>query len=122
MKNQLRIAASVIAVLMWAGLHSKPVRAQQDQAHRVEVTAKRFSYDPGEITLKKGEPVVLVLKSEDTAHGLKIREFHVDVRAKKGESNEVRFTPDKTGDFVGHCSVFCGSGHGSMALKIHVAD
>ena len=122
MKKQLRVAASVIAVLMWASAHSTPVGAQQEQAQRVEVTAKRFSYEPAEITLKKGEPVVLELKSLDIAHGLKIREFHVDVRASKGGSKEVQFTPDKAGDFVGHCSVFCGSGHGSMVLKIHVVD
>jgi cytochrome c oxidase subunit 2 len=32
------------------------------------------------------------------------------------------FTADKTGDFVGHCSVFCGSGHGGMSLTLHVVN
>ena len=35
---------------------------------------------------------------------------------------ELAFTPDKTGDFVGHCSVFCGSGHGSITLTLHVTE
>ena len=34
----------------------------------------------------------------------------------------MQFTPDKAGDFVGHCSVFCGSGHGGMMLTLHVVD
>jgi len=93
---------------------------QSDQPKRIEITAKRFTFDPGVITLKKGEPVVLVLKSQDVAHGIRFSELNVEVKAAKGGSAEVRFTPDKVGDFVGHCSVFCGSGHGSMTLTLHV--
>lgn len=89
---------------------------------RIEVAAKRFNFEPGEITLKKGQPVVLVLKSADVAHGIRIRELNVDVKVSKGGSAEVKFTPSKSGEFVGHCSVFCGSGHGSMTFKVHVVD
>jgi cytochrome c oxidase subunit II len=94
----------------------------QPEPQRIEITASRFAFSPGEITLKKGQPVVLVLKSADVAHGLRFREFNVDVKVKAGGTAQVQFTPDKTGDFVGHCSVFCGSGHGSMAFKLHVVD
>jgi len=87
---------------------------------RIEVTAKRFSFDPSSITLKKGEPVILVLKSVDVPHGLRFRELNVDVKAPKGGSGEVQFTPETIGDFVGHCSEFCGAGHGSMTLTLHV--
>lgn len=88
----------------------------------IEITVKRFSYDPGEITLKKGQPVVLVLKSADVAHGLRIRDLDVNIKVKAGGTAEAQFTPGKTGDFIGHCSVFCGSGHGSVILKLHVVD
>jgi len=44
----------------------------------------------------------------------------VTISAKKGETKEVTFTPDKTGDFTGQCSVFCGSGHGAMKMTLHV--
>ncbi|MGD0734864.1 MAG: cupredoxin domain-containing protein [Terracidiphilus sp.] len=87
---------------------------------RVEITAKRFAFEPASIELQKGVPVILVLKSVDVPHGLRFRELNVDVKAPKGGSGEVQFTPDKDGDFVGHCSVFCGSGHGSMSMTIHV--
>lgn len=89
---------------------------------RIEIEAKRFDFSPGEITLKRGEPVILVVKSVDVAHGLRFRELNLDVKAKAHETAEIRFTPEKTGDFVGHCSVFCGSGHGAMTLKLHVVD
>jgi cytochrome c oxidase subunit II len=93
-----------------------------DAPQRIEITARRFAFDPGEITLKKGQPVVLVIKSADVAHGIRFRELNVSVKVAAGGTAEVQFTPDKTGDFVGHCSVFCGSGHGSMVLKLHVVN
>jgi cytochrome c oxidase subunit 2 len=99
-----------------------PVAKAQDEPRRIEITAKRFSFDPGEITLKKGQAVVLVLKSADVGHGLRIRELNVDIKLSAGGTAEAHFTPQKTGDFTGHCSVFCGSGHGSMAFKLRVVD
>ena len=95
------------------------VRAQAAPQH-IEITAEKFSFRPGEITVKVGQPVVLVLKSLDVSHGIYIRDLGVDIKVKAGETTEVTFTPSKTGDFTGHCSVFCGSGHGSMTFTLHV--
>lgn len=89
---------------------------------RIEVSARRYSFEPAEITLKMGQPVVLVVKSADVAHGIRFRDLNVEVTVGAHNTGEVQFTPQKTGDFVGHCSVFCGSGHGSMTLKLHVVD
>ncbi|HEX3893934.1 MAG TPA: hypothetical protein VHW46_15270 [Terracidiphilus sp.] len=44
------------------------------------------------------------------------------MRVGKGGTAEVHFTPNQTGTFVGHCSVFCGMGHGSMTLTLRVVD
>ena len=87
---------------------------------RIEIDAKRFNFTPGDITLKKGEPVIIVLKSEDVAHGLAVKELGINVKVPKGQSVDIPLTPDKAGDFAGHCSSFCGSGHGSMKLTLHV--
>ncbi|HEY2469593.1 MAG TPA: cupredoxin domain-containing protein [Terracidiphilus sp.] len=89
---------------------------------RIEVTAKRFAFEPAEITIKPGESVDLVLTSADVPHGVRFRELNVDLNASKGKPAEAKFTPEKTGTFIGHCSVFCGSGHGKMTLTIHVVD
>lgn len=89
---------------------------------RIDVVAKRFSYAPSEITLKKGESVVLVLHSEDVAHGIKFDELGIKTEIEKGKDAEVPLTATRTGTFVGHCSHFCGSGHGSMTLTLHVTE
>lgn len=94
----------------------------QEAPRQIEVTAHRFAYDPAEITVKKGQPVVIVLKSADVAHGLRFRDLGLNVTVGANGTGQLSFTPDKTGDFVGHCSVFCGSGHGSMTLTLHVVD
>jgi cytochrome c oxidase subunit 2 len=110
------ICAATVAAAMLAS----PLAWSQAKPQRIEISAKRFSYSPGEITVKKGQPVTIVLKSQDVAHGLRLRDFGVNIRVKAGGTGEATFTPDKVGDFTGHCSVFCGSGHGSMTFTVHV--
>lgn len=120
---KLRITFSIIIAALLA---AAPTLVQQGRAQsaprRIEVTAKRFDFTPGEITLKKGEAVVLTLKSDDVPHGVRFKELGVEVKVGKGETGEVAFTPTKTGTFVGHCSVFCGPGHGTMKLTLHVVE
>jgi cytochrome c oxidase subunit 2 len=89
-------------------------------AQRIEITAQKYVFKPGEVTIKVGQPVVLVLKSADVSHGLRIQELGINIRAKAGEAAEVTFTPSKIGDFAGHCSVYCGPGHSSMTFVLHV--
>jgi cytochrome c oxidase subunit 2 len=121
MKTKFMLLVALVVVVAASFYSTRPVRAQ-DAPKRIEVVSKRFAFEPAEITLKKGQPVILVLKSTDVAHGLRFRELDLNVKVDKGGTAELPFTPEKTGDFVGHCSVFCGSGHGSMALTMHVVD
>jgi cytochrome c oxidase subunit II len=118
MKNKWARLMLCAALLTGTGF-SIPVRAQP-APQRIEIDAKKFAFAPNEITVKKGQPVTLVLKSVDVGHGIRFRDLNVDVKVKAGGTAEVTFTPDKVGDFVGHCSVFCGEGHGSMTIMMHV--
>ena len=89
---------------------------------RIEVHARRFSFQPAEITLKKGESVTLALTSDDVPHSLLIEGLHVNSTMTKGHITEVTITPAMAGDFKGRCGRFCGSGHGSMTFVAHVVD
>jgi cytochrome c oxidase subunit 2 len=109
------------AVALMCLAFSRPAPAA-DTPRRIEIVAKRFEYVPAEVTVKKGESVVLVLHSEDVAHGVKFKELNLQTEIGKGTAAELPFTATETGDFVGHCSRFCGSGHGSMMLTIHVTE
>jgi|SRR5579871_670150 len=92
------------------------------KARVIDIVAKRFTYVPDEITLKKGEPVILRCRSLDVTHGLLIEQFNIKGDVGKNNKSSYSFTPDRTGDFEGKCSHFCGSGHGSMKLIIHVTE
>jgi cytochrome c oxidase subunit II len=50
-----------------------PFAVAQEVARTIEIHAKRFSFDPAEITVKKGEAVKLVITSEDVEHRLLIQ-------------------------------------------------
>jgi cytochrome c oxidase subunit 2 len=120
---KLKLVPPALFVLMLiAVLFAPQLVPAQTAPRRIEVTAKRFDFTPAEITVKKGEPVVIVLKSADVAHGLSFRDLGVKVKVGKGQTAELAFTPTKTGDFVGQCSVFCGAGHSKMKLTLHVVD
>jgi|SRR6266702_1536028 len=120
MRLKFLINALLIAIL---AIGMAGARVSQAQApRRIEIVAKRFDFTPGDITLKKGEPVVLVLTSADVDHGLKFKDLNLNIKAPKGKTTEFPFTPTKAGTFVGQCSVFCGAGHGSMKMKLHVTE
>jgi cytochrome c oxidase subunit 2 len=114
----LPFKALVLAIILFAGASA----ASAQEAQHIEITAKRFEYSPKEITVKKGQPVVLTIHSLDVSHGLNVKELHLQTKVEKGGTVDLPFTPTQTGTFVGHCSVFCGAGHGGMALTIKVTD
>lgn len=119
MKWTYAALAGFASSLLGLAVLSQPIETHASP-RIIQVTAKRFAFEPAEITVEQGEPVVLVLKSMDVAHGLRIHELNLDVRVNKDATIQAPFTPSVLGDFVGHCSVFCGSGHGQMTLTIHV--
>jgi cytochrome c oxidase subunit 2 len=88
----------------------------------VRIVAKRFTYTPSEITLKKGEPVVLELVSEDRVHGFKLPAFKIRTDVRPNEVTRVPLTPDKTGTFTFACDVFCGDGHDDMTGTLIVTE
>jgi len=122
MKSGILVKTVLFGCLAMCSLALSGFTPAPDGPRKIEVSVKRFAYTPAEVTVKKGEPVVLVLATEDVPHGLKFKELDLNAKFEKGKPAELAFAPDKVGDFVGHCSVFCGSGHGSMTLTLHVTE
>ena len=122
MKSGIFVKTILVGGLAMCSLALSGSSPTPEAPRRIEVSVKKFAYTPAEITVKKGEPVVLVLTTEDVTHGLKFKDLNLNAKFEKGRPSELAFTPDEVGDFVGHCSVFCGSGHGSMTLTLHVTE
>lgn len=84
------------------------------------MTAKKFVFEPGTITVDKGDKVILHITSIDVTHGFSLREFRVNVFLPPNETKTVEFVADKTGTYIFSCSVLCGSGHSEMTGKLIV--
>ncbi|CAN5256283.1 hypothetical protein BH10PSE14_BH10PSE14_12780 [soil metagenome] len=80
----------------------------------IHISAKKFEFQPNRITAKVGQPLVLVLTSEDRIHGFKMPELGLRAEIVPGQETRVTLTPDKTGSFTFFCDVFCGGGHEDM--------
>jgi cytochrome c oxidase subunit II len=113
-------AALVATLVTGAGVRSASASAAAEQV--IHMTAKKFEYNPSEITVKKGTPVVIEIVSLDRKHGFTIPELNIRMDVKPGEKNVVRFTPDRAGTFNFHCDNFCGEGHEGMAGKLIVEE
>lgn len=79
-----------------------------------EIRARKFSYNPNIIKVKKGDKVKIRLVSEDVTHGLFIDGYGFQTQAHPGEDGSISFVADKTGRFIFRCSVTCGAFHPYM--------
>jgi cytochrome c oxidase subunit 2 len=122
-KKRVLIAGALLmsaTIISEVALH---VRANALPAEReIHITAKKFEFTPDTITLKKGEPVVLVLSSQDRKHGFNLREFGIRADVNPGGTARIRFNPNKTGKFTFSCDVFCGEGHEDMTGTMVVTE
>jgi cytochrome c oxidase subunit 2 len=112
----LMISAIISGLTLHVSVNARPTEKE------IHITAKKFDFTPDTITLKKGEPVVLVISSQDRKHGFNLRAFGIRADVDPGGTAQIRFTPDKTGKFTFSCDVFCGEGHEDMTGTIVVTE
>ena len=86
----------------------------------IPITARKFEYEPAELTLKLNDPVLFQLKSADVVMGFSVPDFGVRGTIIPGQVTEVAMTPTKTGEFIFLCDVFCGTGHENMEGTMRV--
>jgi len=94
--------------------------ATQPEEQVIKILARKFTYSPNKLTLKKGVPVVLELTTADVLMGFNAPDFDVRADIIPGQVARVRLVPDKIGTFAFLCDIFCGSGHESMSGTITV--
>jgi cytochrome c oxidase subunit II len=124
-KNKL-VTATFLAIgcaIALATVEPKTRVARADVNPKViEITAKKFEFTPSQITLKKGEPVILRLTSSDRVHGFMSKPLKVDTDIAAGKTTDVAVRPDTAGDFTVICDHYCGTGHGNMKMKVSVVE
>ena len=116
------ILALIAVVMCLAGTALTAGQATPSDVHEITMTAKNYEFDPGVITVKKGEKVRLIITATDRDHGIKIEGYDINQELKKGDPTTVEFTAEKAGTFEFKCSVYCGMGHRKMKGKLVVEE
>ena len=83
-------------------------------ARRIEVDATSFAFDPDTITVRAGEDVAIVLRSDDILHDFTIDDVDVHVAAEGGETAEGGMRIDEPGTYDYYCTV---AGHREAGME-----
>lgn len=111
------MGATAAAVAALAGLRV----AAQPAPRVVNVVARKFVFLPSQISLKRGEPVVLEFTSPEVVMGFYAPDLNLRTVIIPGTPARVAFTPDRAGTFPFICDIFCGEGHEGMSGTIVVS-
>ena len=110
---------------------SGSVRAQDQSAQVIEVTAKKYEYSASPIHVKSGTRVQLKITASDHDHGFKISAVPDGAatngtaglifttsqdcwQLKKGETTTIDFLAQTPGTYTFRCCHTCGLGHKGM--------
>jgi cytochrome c oxidase subunit II len=106
--------ATAIAPAIW----SAPIGPALP-VNEIQVEAKKFAFDPAVMMVTAGEPVRLVVHSDDTTHGFSIKELKLRLEIpRSGDTITAEFTAPPPGRCQIACSEFCGRGHGHMKATL----
>jgi cytochrome c oxidase subunit 2 len=95
----------------------------------VNVTAMQFAWiftypDTGVVTselhVPVGREVMVNMTANDVIHAFWVPEFRLKQDAIPGMQSEIRFTPNKVGEYWVICAELCGPYHGAMKTKVIV--
>jgi cytochrome c oxidase subunit 2 len=86
----------------------------------IPVVARKFVFLPNDITVKRGEAVVIELTAPEVVMGFSIPQLNLRTDIIPGQVARVPLTADNVGTYDFLCDIFCGDGHEGMSGKLHV--
>jgi cytochrome c oxidase subunit 2 len=93
----------------------RPSSAQSAEPRIIEITARRFAFEPSQIDATVGERLQLVIRSADGVHGVEIKKLKIKKEVPRGgEAVTIDFAVSSVGSFPILCSEYCGNGHDDM--------
>ena len=103
-----------MAALLIGSAAGGVARLAADAPVEIRIAARKFEFHPNKVAVKRGQPLTLVLMSEDRIHGFKVPDLGLRAEIVPGQETRVVLTPEKVGSFTFFCDVFCGDGHEEM--------
>jgi len=114
------IAASAACVMLAAMFIPLPAPVAAAHARTIPLNARAFAYEPGVLTVQRGDTVTIHLEALDTVHGLSIDGYDVTLVAEPGKSATATFVANREGKFKFRCVVACGALHPFMIGELNV--
>lgn len=74
----------------------------------------------GELHIPNDRDIKLVIKAQDVLHAFWLPQFRLKQDAIPGQDAELRFKPNRPGEYPIICAELCGPYHGAMASKLYV--
>lgn len=74
----------------------------------------------GELHVPVGREVLVNMTANDVIHAFWVPEFRLKQDAIPGRQSEIRFTPNRVGEYPLICAELCGPYHGAMNTKVIV--
>jgi rubrerythrin len=90
---------------------------QKTIIREVEITAKACEFTPRDITVNKGETIVLKINAVDSPAGFRCINFQLNEYISPGKPFEVKFLADTAGEFEFFSNVPCATGTEKMRGK-----
>ncbi len=120
-RRQIAIAVITMLLVIAALVVPLPLPAFTAPRRRdITINARTFAYTPASIEIHRGDTVHLTLQAMDTAHGLSIDGYDVNLQAEPGQSAHATFVADRVGKFKFRCSISCGPLHPFMIGELRV--
>lgn len=87
----------------------------------LEITASRYEFTPGRISVPLGAEVTLILRASDVSHGFYLDGYGINVQLSPADDPVVvTFVASSLGKFAYRCSVTCGPYHPYMKGELIV--
>ena len=133
--RRIEIVWTVIPLLLflgtfaWAAYDYAQLYREPPNAMPVFVVAKQWMWklehangrrEIDELHVPLGQPVRLVMTSQDVIHSFFVPAFRIKQDVVPGRYTTLWFTPTKTGEFHLFCAEYCGTDHAGMRGRIVV--
>jgi len=135
MRSLLPLSLVIAASLPVCGNPSLPAPPAEG-VQVINVTAKKYEFDPPTIRVKQGTKVQLKISATDHAHGFKLSDVPDSsgpsdkpglvltspdcTKIEQGQSATVEFTAQTPGTYPFRCCVHCGWHHRAMKGEVVV--
>src|SRR5207247_1129564 len=74
------------------------------------------------LTLPNNRPVYMKISTLDVLHSFWVPQFRLKEDAVPGQTDHVRFTPTRIGNYEVVCAELCGIGHSTMRVRTSVVS